>query len=58
MARDDTGQKTTATKPERRHARAVDAEIRNPTPAGRQRTDKTFAHLHREGKRYDKRQGN
>ena len=52
-----TGEKATATKPERRHVRAVDNEIKNPSPAAKRRTDATFAHLHKISQRYGRRRG-
>ena len=50
-----TGEKATATKPERRHRRAVDREIADPSPANKTRTNETFNHLHKVSQRYDRR---
>jgi hypothetical protein len=50
-----TGEKSTSTKPERKHNRAVDNAIANPSPANNARTDKTFAKLHSSSTRYNNR---
>jgi hypothetical protein len=49
-----TGEKKTSMKAERRHAKAVDAEIKNPTVEARQKTDKTFNQVYKQVKRYRK----
>jgi hypothetical protein len=48
-----TGEKATATKPERKHVKAVDRAIKEPTTANRERCDKTFKHLHRQSERFN-----
>jgi hypothetical protein len=57
MGRHGNGSKSTATKPERQHAKAVDAEIRNPTPENKARSDRTFDHLHKTSERFNSRHG-
>lgn len=52
-----TGEKATATKPERQHAKAVDREIADPSPANTAKTNATFNHLHKTSERYSHRNG-